>query len=483
MGTSIQGPTGIPQVTSTQLKAGDSSSINSAIRLLAQQIQRVQGNSGDSKISGNLTAGSVTLTNQGVGRLPAPNQALTLEVANSLFSLAAIKQASATNTFEGQPSPGIAGGSGQSGLVIEDTNAHRIANYPASASPVGSIYYETDRMVFYLNETVGQKQQWVYILGQMSGTVVSVDQRPLLLGASDQGFLFTATDLGITYQWQWNSGSMTGAWVPIVTAAVALQGSHSALTSHPAADYAVGTVFLQTDRFVVYEVQVVSSANAWVYVLGSMTGTTISVDQRPTGLGANDTGFLFNSSDGLVVYRWSGSAWLLISGIAQGVDSAKPATLGAGDAGFPYFSTDKSTLYVWSGTAWGQVGSGSGSSGWGSAAVTTTLTTTPASAGAVVSLTKSGTWLFVAVAEMNVIGSGDVGVKLQIALTVYTASALYIQGADGTSGVATISAVVGGIAASVGSPLSIGVTVSKSGGTGSSTCTYSSLSAVWVSNP
>ena len=50
--------------------------------------------------------------------------------------------------------------------LIEDTHAHR-ANYAASSYVDGTMYYETDRTVYY----IVQAGAWEYMQGVMSGTL------------------------------------------------------------------------------------------------------------------------------------------------------------------------------------------------------------------------------------------------------------------------------------------------------------------------
>ena len=79
--------------------------------------------------------------------------------------------------------------------LIEDTHAHR-ANYAASSYVDGTMYYETDRTVYY----IVQAGTWVYMQGVMSGTL-SPDTKPNDLGAADVGFRFDATDFFHEYVW------------------------------------------------------------------------------------------------------------------------------------------------------------------------------------------------------------------------------------------------------------------------------------------
>lgn len=91
--------------------------------------------------------------------------------------------------------------------IIQDTHNNRLILFPAASSPVGSLYFETDRKVVYVNREVSSAPAWVYVTGVMSGLVAA---RPADLGTNDAGFLFTSTD-SLDYRW---SGT---AWVALGT--------------------------------------------------------------------------------------------------------------------------------------------------------------------------------------------------------------------------------------------------------------------------
>lgn len=83
---------------------------------------------------------------------------------------------------------------------IQDTHANRLANFPAASSPKGTLFWETDRTVLYINTGTA----WTYRLGIMRAAYAS---RPTDLGANDSDFKFYATDRTITYRWSgtvWN---------------------------------------------------------------------------------------------------------------------------------------------------------------------------------------------------------------------------------------------------------------------------------------
>lgn len=89
------------------------------------------------------------------------------------------------------------------------------------------------------------------------------------------------------------------------------QDTHAQRLTNPDYDpeeLAEGTMFWETDRTVLYMVRTVNGTKVWQYRLGRMRGS-FSPDERPTDLGANDTGFLFHASDLGRTFRWSGTAW------------------------------------------------------------------------------------------------------------------------------------------------------------------------------
>jgi hypothetical protein len=159
----------------------------------------------------------------------------------------------------------------------------------------GTFYFQADRGALYQV----RDGQWHYVAGTMYGTL-SPDERPTDLGVNDAGFVFRSTDTDTAYaprEFIWSGAE----WVETTRV---LYGTHAA---RPPADEQTParTLYIETDRGnVVYENQ----GNAWKYVAGTMSGTIIAADQRPTGLGPNDTGFLFLSSDSTSV-RWNGGSW------------------------------------------------------------------------------------------------------------------------------------------------------------------------------
>lgn len=64
------------------------------------------------------------------------------------------------------------------------------------------------------------------------------------------------------------------------------------------------------------------------------------------------TGSLYVTTDRQAVYYDNGLSWVLISGVAYGVDASKYADLGANDAGYVWYATDINTVWLWNGTSW-----------------------------------------------------------------------------------------------------------------------------------
>ena len=97
---------------------------------------------------------------------------------------------------------GGGGGGGAGGGLIVDTHAHRLASYPAASYSVGQQFFESDRTVTYLVESISGTKTWVAPTGVNYGTAF-----PTGLGAADSGLLFINTSTDLLYYW---SGT---AWV------------------------------------------------------------------------------------------------------------------------------------------------------------------------------------------------------------------------------------------------------------------------------
>lgn len=80
--------------------------------------------------------------------------------------------------------------------VLQDTHANRLAAYPQINYDPGTLFYETDRGVFYIVNP--GNTAWDYASGEMADTFANV---PTDLGADDAGFLLQITDYGHRVKW------------------------------------------------------------------------------------------------------------------------------------------------------------------------------------------------------------------------------------------------------------------------------------------
>lgn len=106
------------------------------------------------------------------------------------------------------------------GVAIEDTHDNRLALYPAENSPVGTLFWETDRTVLYVvTETAGVRS-WSYSAGMYSTTFAN---RPTDLSTADVGFLYMPSVYIHICRWSGSGWAITdGGGGYIVDAIVAL---------------------------------------------------------------------------------------------------------------------------------------------------------------------------------------------------------------------------------------------------------------------
>ena len=88
--------------------------------------------------------------------------------------------------------------------VIEGTHQERLENYPAANYSDATLFYETDRGVFYVDVS----SEWTYATGVMQNTQSNL---PTDLSALDAGFLFAVTDYEHLLswsgtKWEWGPG-------------------------------------------------------------------------------------------------------------------------------------------------------------------------------------------------------------------------------------------------------------------------------------
>jgi len=103
------------------------------------------------------------------------------------------------------------------------------------------------------------------------------------------------------------TGGVLGMWQTIVNAGSFVDTHANRIANFPAANYASGTLFFESDRTVLY----VDVAGVWTFGAGVYSDV---IANRPTDLATADAGFEFFATDTGALYFWDGAAWLGISG-------------------------------------------------------------------------------------------------------------------------------------------------------------------------
>lgn len=89
--------------------------------------------------------------------------------------------------------------------ILYDTHANRVANYPAAAFPPASLFYETDRTVWYQVQIVSSVNAWVYVGGTSRATQSQLVALAASLAADSasyhQAFPVYVTDYAHQLQW------------------------------------------------------------------------------------------------------------------------------------------------------------------------------------------------------------------------------------------------------------------------------------------
>ena len=128
------------------------------------------------------------------------------------------------------------GTSGTSNLVIEDTHANRLANYPPANYAIGQLFWETDRTVFYLVVDNSGTHAWEYSAGIYGAVFIN---RPSDLTTSateiDRGFLFRGREYGVLERfdgtnWNFVSGTGEGPFVALAGMASVFTGPEEGYT-------------------------------------------------------------------------------------------------------------------------------------------------------------------------------------------------------------------------------------------------------------
>lgn len=141
----------------------------------------------------------------------------------------------------------------------------------------------------------------------------------------------------------WRFDASLGTWIELTAAPAVLEDTHAnRLANYPAANYDIGTLFIESDRTATYANELVIATPTWVYIGGVMQSTSSSLADLPSDLGTADKGFEFRSSFFFRVWAWSGTAWHYNDGgIGAG---AQVSTSGGAPSGGLWQACDGSTV-------------------------------------------------------------------------------------------------------------------------------------------
>jgi len=105
-------------------------------------------------------------------------------------------------------------------VVLEDTHVNRLMLYPPANYPLGTLFIETDRTVFYIVKLVSAANAWVYLSGEFSDVQANL---PADLGTNDKGFSANVTDyvhklVWSGTNWGWANGDCQSNWMALFEA-------------------------------------------------------------------------------------------------------------------------------------------------------------------------------------------------------------------------------------------------------------------------
>ena len=159
--------------------------------------------------------------------------------------------------------------------VLQDTHANRLANYPSVYYAPNTLFYETDRQIFYIAQTI-------------SGTV-TVTTGTTVTWVSGNKFVNTGT--GFTAA-QYPAG--TPITINGVATTISVAGSATSITLQAAVANGVGVAYSIT-------------SGRWAYASGQQVAAWASL---PTDLGEVDNLMtFFDNTNSLHIWQWTGAAY------------------------------------------------------------------------------------------------------------------------------------------------------------------------------
>lgn len=184
---------------------------------------------------------------------------------------------------------------------------------------------------------------------------------------------------------------ITGIDIPANSSgsAQSIVDTHAARSTYPASNYDVGSFYYETDRNVLYQVQIPGGVKTWIWIAGEMYDI---IANQPSDLGTEDEGFLFVSTDAdLYVERWDGAAWVIVQYHSDVITSLAFSLLTGGSSG-DVITNDGSDGFVWSAASGGTTNVYLSANASGSDSLTTSFVDTT---GCSLSLNVDGYWLVI----------------------------------------------------------------------------------------
>lgn len=168
-------------------------------------------------------------------------------------------------------------------VYLTDTHANRVANYPPGNYPAGSLFFESDRTLWFWNTGAA----WKFVSGTYAAALAAL---PGGLGTDDTNLLFRATDYLHTWRWSgaawgFDGGDASGYLVAVPVAATPPMGGlwqlcdgSSVLVAQPGATTALVTTPNLTTAPFLRGAWATLVANDLLTLAGAGTANSIGLD-------------------------------------------------------------------------------------------------------------------------------------------------------------------------------------------------------------
>lgn len=131
-----------------------------------------------------------------------PQNTVTAAQLKAATNIAAIRDALQAGGVAPINITNLLGIPAQASLILTDTHANRLANFPAASQAIGTAFIESDRKYLYVIESVAGVNTWVYVAGVSFNSQAN---RYADLGSADTGALYWSTDYLQLSEWNGTS--------------------------------------------------------------------------------------------------------------------------------------------------------------------------------------------------------------------------------------------------------------------------------------